>query len=60
LNFAQYLDWSIHGARGEVRVMNLPARVREFVWMLEELSGCPVVAIGTGADHHDVLIPRRR
>ena len=60
LNFAQYLDWSIHGARGAVRVMDLPRRVREFVWMLEELSGCPVVAIGTGADHHDVLIPKRR
>lgn len=60
LNFAQYLDWSIQGARGEVRVMSLPARVREFVWTLEELSGCAVVAIGTGADHHDVLIPKRR
>ncbi|WP_437935285.1 adenylosuccinate synthetase [Sorangium sp. So ce341] len=59
LNFAQYLDWSVNGARGEVPVDDLPARVRDFVRLLESLSGCPVVAIGTGADHNDVLIPRR-
>ncbi|MGK4001124.1 adenylosuccinate synthetase [Sorangium sp. So ce1036] len=59
LNFAQYLDWSVSGARGEVPVDDLPARVRDFVRLLEFLSGCPVVAIGTGADHNDVLIPRR-
>lgn len=60
LNFAQYLSFDIAGARGEVRVDDLPERVREFVRMLEGLSGCPVVAIGTGADHHDVLILRRK
>lgn len=60
LNFAQYLDWSVHRARGEVPIGDLPERVRDFVRMLEDLSGCPVVAIGTGADHDDVLIPRRK
>lgn len=60
LNFAQYLDFSVHKARGEVLIDELPERVRDFVLMLESLSGCPVVAIGTGADHNDVLIPRRR
>lgn len=60
LNFAQYLDWSVHKQRGEVRIEDLPERVRDFVCLLEGLSGCPVAAIGTGPDHFDVLIPWRR
>jgi adenylosuccinate synthase len=60
LNFASYLDWSLHKQRGEVRIDDLPERVRDFVRLLEGSSGCPVAAIGTGPDHEDVLIPWRR
>lgn len=60
LNFAQYLSYDIAGERGELPIDDLPARVRMFVRMLEETSGCPVVAIGTGPDHNDVIIPRKK
>ncbi|AKT38277.1 adenylosuccinate synthetase [Chondromyces crocatus] len=60
LNFAQYLDWSVYQQRGEVSIADLPERLRDFVCLLERLSGSPVVAIGTGPDHDDVLIPWRR
>lgn len=60
VNFAQYLDWNVHKQRGEVRIDDLPERVRDFVCLLEGLSGAPVIAIGTGPDHDDVLIPWRR
>lgn len=55
LNFAQYLDWSIAGAHGTINRNDLPARTRVFVAKLEDFSGLPVVAVGTGADHKDVL-----
>jgi adenylosuccinate synthase len=58
LNFAQYIDWQIHRARGRMPIGDLPARVRDFVRTLEALSGCPVVAIGTGPDHQDVITVR--
>ncbi|EYF06037.1 adenylosuccinate synthetase [Chondromyces apiculatus] len=60
LNFAQYLDWSVYQQRGEVRIDDLPERVRDFVRLLERLSGVSVAAIGTGPDHDDVIIPWRR
>ena len=56
LNFAQYLDWELRGARGETTRAALPRRVRDFVYTLEETSGKPVIALGTGADYDDILI----
>jgi len=57
LNFAQYIDWSDNGKRGEGKkgLESLSSKTRAFIDQLENDSNCPVVFIGTGADHDDVI-----
>lgn len=54
LNFVQYIDWSAAGLRG-TSFSCLPSKVREMISKIEDKSGVPVVWVGTGPDHDDVV-----
>jgi len=56
LNFPQYIHWSAHKVRGgaEARA-KLHPDVRAYVDKMEEVTGLPVVLIGTGAEHNDYI-----
>jgi len=47
LNFANYIDYKCYGTNGTVKG-DLPARVIEFIDMLEEHLNIPVALVGTG------------
>lgn len=56
LNFVQYLDWKDQGIRGEKDAFNkLSSKTRELISSIEEETNVPVVLIGTGANHEDVI-----
>lgn len=56
LNFVQYLDWADHGLRGGREAFEkLSRKTRALIDQIEEESGVPVVLVGTGADHDDVI-----
>jgi len=56
LNFVQYLNWKDAGLRGGVEAVKLLSNeTREFIDNLETITGIPVVLIGTGADHEDMI-----
>jgi adenylosuccinate synthase len=55
LNFAQYIDWKAAGLRGDSFAC-LPSRVRLFIDKLETCAGVPVVCVGTGARHSDMVV----
>lgn len=56
LNFAQYLDWSDHGLRGGREAFyKLSSRTRGMIDRIEKEAGVPVVLVGTGPDHEDVV-----
>lgn len=56
VNFAQYLNWKDAGLRGgKEAFQKLSKESRDFVSRVEETSGVPVVLIGTGADHEDMV-----
>lgn len=52
LNFAQYLDWKAYKCR---YYGDLPAKVLDFIFTVEEVTGVPVKLIGTGADNDDII-----
>lgn len=56
LNFIQYLDWNDNGLRGGKEAFNkLSKKSREFIAKVEEAVNLPVVLIGTGALHNEVI-----
>lgn len=57
VNFVQYLNWKDNGLRGEGKkgLEQLSKETREFITKVEETAGIPVVFVGTGADHDDVI-----
>ncbi len=56
VNFAQYLNWKDAGLRGgHGAFLKLSSETRKFVDDVQEASGVPVVLIGTGADHEDMI-----
>lgn len=55
LNFAQYLDWSIQGQKGILSRKNLPERIRNFVYNVETVTKTPILYIGTGPEHTEVI-----
>jgi hypothetical protein len=56
LNFVQYLDWRDHGLRGGREAFNkLSSKTRSMVDRIEAAANVPVVLIGTGADHADMI-----
>lgn len=56
MNFIQYLNWQDAGIRGgKEAIQKLSRESREFIDAVEERSGVPVVLIGTGAYHEDII-----
>jgi adenylosuccinate synthase len=56
LNFTQYLDWKDFGLRGGRSAFEkLSSKTRRFIDKVEEAAGVPVVLVGTGADHEDMI-----
>lgn len=56
LNFPQYLDWNDRGIRGGKEALSkLSKKTREYIDKCESVTNLPVVYIGTGADHNDVV-----
>lgn len=56
LNFVQYLDWTdhkLHGGREAFRKLSF--RTRSMIDRIEQTANVPVVLIGTGADHEDMI-----
>jgi adenylosuccinate synthase len=56
VNFIQYIDWRAAGLRGGKEALSkLPPKCRAFINKIEDIAQLPVVLIGTGADHEDVI-----
>jgi adenylosuccinate synthase len=56
VNFVQYLNWKDHGIRGGKEALEkLSSESRQFIDKVEEIAQVPVVLIGTGADHDDII-----
>lgn len=53
LNFANYIDWKCYKQRGAIK--ELPIKVLEKIWEIEDYIGLPVSIVGTGPDHEDVV-----
>jgi adenylosuccinate synthase len=56
LNFIQYINWKDQGIKGgKEALMKLSKESREFISKIENSVNIPVVLIGTGADHEDMI-----
>lgn len=55
LNFAQYIDWNAHRC---TRWAELPAKVKDFIAKVEDVTNVKVTLIGTGAAN-DEIVDRR-
>lgn len=56
LNFVQYVNWKDHKLRGGREAFRkLSDETRKFIDKVEETANLPVVLIGTGADHDDMI-----
>jgi adenylosuccinate synthase len=56
VNFVQYLDWKDAGKKGGREAYNsLSKKSRDFISRVEEAANVPVVLIGTGALHDEMI-----
>jgi len=56
VNFVQYLDWQDAGKKGGREAFeSLSKKSREFIARVEEAANIPVVLIGTGALHDEMI-----
>jgi len=56
VNFVQYLNWKDNGiAGGKAALEKLSKETRTFIDKVEEVAGIPVVLIGTGALHNEII-----
>jgi adenylosuccinate synthase len=56
LNFVQYLNWNDAGIKGgKEAFLKLSKESRTFIAKIEDETGIPVVLIGTGADHEEMI-----
>ncbi len=56
MNFIQYIDWSDAGKKGgRSAFLSLSKKSREFIARVEEAANVPVVLIGTGALHDEMI-----
>lgn len=56
LNFVQYLNWKDYGVRGGKEAFErLSKETRGLVDAIEDAAGLPVVLIGTGASHDEMV-----
>jgi adenylosuccinate synthase len=57
MNFIQYIDWKDAGLKGgPEEVGKLSKKSRQFLAKVEEAAGIPIVLIGTGPLHDDVIV----
>lgn len=57
MNFIQYIDWKDAGLKGgPEEIQKLSKKSREFLAKVEEAAGIPIVLIGTGPLHDDVIV----
>lgn len=56
LNFAEYVDWEIAGAKGTLVVKQLPKRLQAFIEYVQSCTDARIVALGTGPEHSEVII----
>lgn len=57
LNFVQYVDWTDNKLRGGEEVFQkLSHKSRKFIDSIEKTTNLPVVLIGTGANHEDMIV----
>lgn len=52
LNFAQYIDWNAHRC---TRWAELPAKVKDFIAKVEDVTNVKVTLIGTGAANDEIV-----
>lgn len=56
VNFIQYINWKDRGLKGGIEAFNqLSKESREFIDKIEKTTNLPVVLIGTGALHDEVI-----
>ena len=56
VNFIQYVDWTDAGKKGGREAFEtLSKKSRAFIDRVEEAAGIPVVLIGTGALHDEMI-----
>jgi len=56
VNFAQYLNWKDAGLKGGREAFRkLSVETRRFIEEVENASGVPVVLVGTGASHEEMI-----
>ena len=56
LNFIQYINWNDNGLKGGKEAFEkLSKESRAFIDKIEKVVGIPVVLIGTGANHNDII-----
>lgn len=56
VNFIQYINWQDAGLMGEQDAfLKLSKKSRSFIDQVEEVAGVPVVLIGTGALHEEMI-----
>lgn len=56
VNFVQYLDWNDKGLKGGREAFEkLSKKTREFIDRVEAEANVPVVLVGTGASHDDII-----
>jgi adenylosuccinate synthase len=56
VNFVQYLNWKDAGIKGGRTSFNkLSKESREFIQKVEDVANVPVVLIGTGAHHKEII-----
>ncbi len=56
VNFIQYINWEDRGLKGGLDAFDkLSKKSREFIEKVEDTAGVPVVAVGTGERHDEVI-----
>lgn len=56
VNFIQYISWSDNGLRGGREAFEkLSKKSRAFIDKVEDVAGIPVVLVGTGASHGEMI-----
>ena len=56
VNFIQYINWEDNGLKGGKEAFEkLSKKSREFISKIEDVSNVPVVLVGTGALHEDMI-----
>jgi len=51
INFAQYIDWKMLG-----RVEEITGKTAQFMKTVTNITGCPVIGLGTGAERQDMIV----